>query len=470
MLKKNWKLLVCLTIPIFITLSPVPDGLEKVAWNLFALYIGAVLALVLQPYEDAVVFYAVIAFGGIVLNQFNAMISGYSFPMVWLVFSAFLIGTAFVVTGLGKRIAYWLIGTVGNTPLRLGYAACLTDLATSPATPSNGARTGGITYPIFKSVAIALGSEPGPTANRIGAFLTMTTFFACGATSCVFMTAVATMPFTLEMGSKILGVGPISWIDYFKISVVPGIAMLIVAPVIPYILCKPEIKHIDNKAIAKEGINTLGKMKTEEKLLAVFFVLAILAWATGGYFNPKIDSNAVAVAFVACLLLFRVISWNDVLNAKGAWSLFIWYGGIVGIIGALTKAKFFDWLGVFLSKYINLTGMSDIGLIAAMSIMVIVGRYFFASGIVFCASLLPIIFTIGKLAGVSSIPALYLVAYASAYAGCVTHYSGTVSPILFAAGYVDLPKWWKVSIMTMFLFLFVALGTSWVYWQILGIW
>ncbi|SQB20890.1 Sodium:sulfate symporter [Citrobacter koseri] len=62
--------------------------------------------------------------------------------------------------GLGKRIAYILIGKIGNTTLGLGYVTVFLDLVLSPATPSNTARAGGIVLPIINSVAVALGSEP----------------------------------------------------------------------------------------------------------------------------------------------------------------------------------------------------------------------------------------------------------------------------------------------------------------------
>lgn len=75
-------------------------------------------------------------------------------------FSAFTLSAAFVTTGLGKRIAYLLIGKIGSTTLGLGYVTVFLDLVLAPATPSNTARAGGIVLPIINSVAVALGSEP----------------------------------------------------------------------------------------------------------------------------------------------------------------------------------------------------------------------------------------------------------------------------------------------------------------------
>ena len=72
-----------------------------------------------------------------------------------------------VKTGLGRRIAYLLIKSLGHTTLRLGYVTALLDLIISPVTPSNTARCGGIVFPIMNSVAKALGSEPGESAKKL---------------------------------------------------------------------------------------------------------------------------------------------------------------------------------------------------------------------------------------------------------------------------------------------------------------
>jgi len=171
---KVWKLGICVLVAVVILMLPAPAGLSPDAWKLFAMYLAAIFQLVLRPFDEAVILLAVIAISGLSFGKIGALLSGYASSSAWLVFSAFMIGTAFTSTGLGRRVAYVLIGKFGRTTLRLGYVAAVTDLAISPATPSNTARTGGIVYPIFQSIAIALDSKPGPTARRIGAYLTLT--------------------------------------------------------------------------------------------------------------------------------------------------------------------------------------------------------------------------------------------------------------------------------------------------------
>lgn len=435
---------------------------------MFALYMGALAGLVLRPYAEGVIFITIIAVSGVIYGNFNVMISGYSFPMVWLVMSAFLVGTAFVTTGLGRRIAFTLIGLFGSTSLRLGYVAAFTDFFLAPATPSNTARTGGITFPIFQNVSVALGSEPGPTARKIGAYLTMTVYFATWATSICFMTGVATNPLSLSVAQSVLKLPEILWIDWAIASLVPGMVVLLLIPLFVYKFFPPEITHIDNKALAAQGLAELGPMTKREKTLLVLFVSAVLGWAIGGFF--KIDANAIAVAFVAANLIFKVVTWDDILQSKSAWATFVWYGGIIGIINGLIKLKFFDWMGKFVAAHVHLTGYNDYLILFVLALISLACKYFFASGVVYIASIMPIIYSLGQAAGVPTMPLFWLMAWVSVYGSVVTHYSGAVSPVIFGSGYVEQGTFWKLSLACAFMFMAVSFFVGLPWWKLLGLW
>ncbi|MDP1288124.1 anion permease, partial [Klebsiella pneumoniae] len=84
---------------------------------------------------------------------------------------------------------------------------------------------------------------------------------------------------------------------------------LILAPWILYKIYAPELKVITNvNEIAEKGLNELGPVKREEKLLIAFFILGVLGWMTGSI--TGIAFIPVGLAFLACLLLFGVLSWN----------------------------------------------------------------------------------------------------------------------------------------------------------------
>lgn len=72
----------------------------------------------------------------------------------------------------------------------LGYAIVLADRALAPSTPSNTARSGGMIHPIVRQIPALYGSEPGPSARRIGAHMLWAAFAATAATSSAFVAAL----------------------------------------------------------------------------------------------------------------------------------------------------------------------------------------------------------------------------------------------------------------------------------------
>lgn len=467
MLTKIWKSLVCIAIPAFIVLMPAPAGLAPGAWTLFAIYVGAILGLMLRPFPEPVVLLAAISISSVTLDNISVILGGYANSVTWLVFAAFMVGTAFVETGLGRRIAYVLIGKLGKTSLGLGYVAAFTDLALSPATPSNTARTGGIVYPIIRSVAVTLESEPGPTSRRIGAYLTLTLYQVCLTTGYIFMTALSPNLLMVSFASSILKV-QIDWMLWFKAAVIPGMTILLLIPLVVYKLYPPELKEIDNKQLAKRGLAELGPMSAREKTLALLFVLAVLGWATGTI--TKLDATAVAICFLAAALVGGVVSWKSLVGSEGAWSILIWYGGIIGLSNGLAKAKFFDWMAKLLSNTLDFSGYSSVAILGGLLFFSLIVRYFFASMAAYVTTMIPVFFTIGLVAQVPAIPLVFLICFSAAYGSLLTHYGGAAGAVLFAPGYVGQGIWWKVGAAIVTISYIVNMGIGLPYWKLIGLW
>lgn len=463
----SWKMLLCSIIPAILWFSPAPPGLANTAWHLFAIYVGAILGLMLRPFPEPVVLLIAISMSSILLGNISVLLGGYANSVTWLVFAAFMVGTAFVETGLGRRIAYVLIDKLGHSSLGLGYVAAFTDLALSPATPSNTARTGGIVYPIIRSIAITLDSEPGPTSRKIGAYLTLSLYQICLTTGYIFMTALSPNLLMVSFADSILNV-KIDWMMWFKAAVVPGMLILILIPFVVHKLYPPELSSIDNKSLARKGLAELGPMSRREKLLAVFFVLAILGWATGTI--TKLDATAVAICFLAAALAFDVISWKSLTSADGAWTILIWYGGIIGLANGLAKLKFFDWMAKLLADNFSFTGYNQIVVLGGLLFFSLIIRYFFASMAAYVTTMIPVFFTLGLVAQVPPVPLVFLICFSAAYGSLLTHYGGAAGAVLFAPGYVDQITWWKVGAVIVTISYVINLGVGLPYWRLLGFW
>src|SRR5437870_8103381 len=152
-------------------------GLNLQQSRVFGVFVATIIALVAQPVRmgvSVVVAMTLLAVTGTLAPA--KVLSGFSNLTVWMVFTAFLFSKAVTATGFGTRVGFLFIQKFARTPLRLGYSLAAADLVLAPFIPSDTARGGGVVFPITRSVALAFGSEPGPTARLMGSFLMLVSF------------------------------------------------------------------------------------------------------------------------------------------------------------------------------------------------------------------------------------------------------------------------------------------------------
>jgi DASS family divalent anion:Na+ symporter len=462
-----WKLGVVLAVPILVLITPVPAGLSADAWHVLAVYLGAILGIMLRPAPEPVVLLAAISVSSLALGNVSSLLSGYASTTAWLVFAAFLVGQVFVDTGLGRRIAYLLLSRTGRSTLGLGYAAAFTDFILSPATASNTARTGGIVYPIFRSIAVSVDAEAGPVARPVGAYLTILLYQVSLTTGFIFMTAIAPNALSVAIGRDILQVD-VSWLLWAKAAIVPGLVVLLLLPYLVYRLCPPDVTHVNNVEIAARGLRELGPISARERRLALLFVLAITGWATSGI--THLDASAVAIAFVGACLVGGVTTWDRLVASKAAWGPFIWYGGIIGLAETLARAQFFAWLANVLRQRVSLEGVNPTLVLIVLLFLGLAVRYLFASMAAYVASFVPVLFALGLALKAPVMPLFFLVALSASFGSLLTHYGGALGPVLFATGYVDQLMWWKVGAVVVLMSAAVCVLVGLPYWKLIGLW
>jgi len=485
--KKAIHYLILIAIIASTYIIPTPEGLSVVGWHLFGVYVATIVAIILKPFALPVILLAGVAISSIIIGVtpgeewFDAknnkmleialeegeVLNGYKSGTTWLVFAAFAMSTAFVATGLGKRIAYLLIGAFGSTTLRLGYVNACLDLLISPAMPSVTARAGGIIFPIMNSVAVSLGSDPTTSPRKAGHYLLLNTYMVVKATGYLFLTAMAPNALALSLiaevyKSKDIAIN-VGWMQWFLAASVPGLLCLFLTPLVVYVLYPPELKQLDNKAIAKKGLDELGPMTIREKTLLGLFVLAVLSWALGERIGIE-EASTTAISVMTLLVVCGVVAWEDLLKNKGAWNTLIWYGGLLGISSVLAKAKFFAWLSQFLGEKLAFLG-TEHGTLATVVVlfMSVAVRYLFASGGAYIAAMVPVFSAVGIVAGADPTLLALGLLFSNCYGGALTHYGSGPAPIIYGAGYTDIKSWWIVGAVFAFgnLLIHVTIGFAW---------
>jgi DASS family divalent anion:Na+ symporter len=453
-------------IAAIIWFLPAPHGVMPQAWHLFAIFFGAIIGLILQPLPPGAV--VLIATTATVLTNtlsINDAMSGYMNPTVWLIVAAFLFARAFSKTGLGRRIAFFFIRAFGGRTLGLAYALACADLALGPFIPSGAARTAGVMFPIVKSLASTYGSEPGPSAKRIGTFLMLSAYHVHAVTCAMFLTSMVANPLIAELTRKTVHI-EITWTGWAAAALVPGLISFLMTPYLVFHLTKPEIRETPKAAImAREEFSRMGKLSSHEWIVLGVFLTVFTLWITGAW--TGLDPTAVAFFGLCLMLILGALTWEDVIGERAAWDALIWFGGLVGMASMLGNLGLIPWFSQFVARYV--TGWSWLPALAVLALVYMYVHYFFASLTAHVTAFFVPFLVAAVAAGAPPYVAALTFAFFSSLCVSLTHYGGGPSPVYWGAGYASIRQWWTVGFIASIVFVIVWLGIGPLWWRALGL-
>jgi DASS family divalent anion:Na+ symporter len=461
----KWAIVVAAAL--LVALIPIPNGITPQAWRLLAIFVATIVGSIVRPVPGgAMVLLGVSAVAISGALPVESALKGYADPIVWLVLAAFMISRGMIKTGLGRRIALMFVRAIGHRTLGLGYALVSTDMLLASVIPSNGARAGGIIFPIAKSISETYESRPGPTARRLGAFL-MPLIYQCDVIVCaMFLTGQASNALIAKFAKDVTGI-ELTYPRWIVGAIVPGIVSLLVVPLLLYRIFPPEIKHTPEAAqYAADELKKMGRMSLNEKLMLLVFALVAALWMTTWLHN--LNYAIIALLGICVLLLSGVLEWSDVISERAAWDVFIWYGGLVRMAEALGETGITKR---FAEAAASLTGSWKWwAALACLLLIYFYAHYAFAS-ITAHATAMYIPFLVVILAsGAPPALAVLSLAYFSNLNASLTHYGTTPAPIYFGAGYVKQRTWWWLGLIVSVpnILIWTVIGFGW--WKLLHWW
>jgi divalent anion:Na+ symporter, DASS family len=445
---------------------PFP-GLSSPQSRLLGIFVATIIALVAQPVRMGVSVVIAMTLLALTATLTPAQVlSGFGNLTVWLVFIAFLFSRAVTATGFGTRLGYIFIRRFARTPLSLGYSLAAADLVLAPFIPSDTARGGGVVYPITRGVAAALGSEPGPTAARIGSFLTLVSFHTTYVASAMFLTGMAANPLIAEFARQI-GHVELTWGRWLAGSIVPGLLSLSIVPWFLNRATRPELRDMaPARELARAHLESIGPLRREEKWLVAIFLGVMAGWVTSPW--HAVPNTFVAMAGLSALLLARVISWDDLLSEKRAWDALIWFAPLVMMSDQLNQTGVIKILSGRLFSIV--TGWPWLAAWLVLSLVYIYVHYGFASMTGHVTALYPGFLTAAIVAGVPPLLAALSLAYLSNLNAAMTHYGTGSAPVFFGAGYVKQTDWWRLGFQISLINLVIWLGIGVCWWKLIGLW
>ena len=456
--------MISLIVGFIIWNLPAPEGVTTQAIHMFAIFVFTVMGIILRPLPMGTV-----AFLGLMLTSatktltFEQTFSGFVHPIVWLIVIAFFISRGFIKTGLGERIAYFIMKLMGKNTLGMGYGMILTDLILAPAIPSITARVGGIIYPIVNSLSKAFGSEPYSHPKRLGSFLMKTSFQGSVIIGGMFLTSMAGNPLIANIAAN-AGV-EITWGSWAIAASVPALICLAIVPFFLYKVYPPEIKETpDAKIFAVKKLKEMGPIRLQEWIMIFSFIFLITLWISGSL----ISMSAVVAALIglSILLLTSVITWDDVIKEKGAWNTLMWFATLIMMATYLNQLGLTTWFSRFVQTHIQ--NLNWVTAFIILGIIYFYVHYFFASVVAHIGSMYSPFLLLCIALGVPPVLAALALGFSSNLFGGITHYGCGPAPIFFGSGYVKITAWWKFGffISLINLAIYFTIGSLW--WSFLG--
>ncbi|MBC7713808.1 MAG: anion permease [Rhizobacter sp.] len=471
----SWpKLAATVLVGLIIYFIPAPEGLSPDAWHLFAIFFAAILGIIMKAMtmgSISIISITLVAAlqllaPGKASDSIKLALSGFNNPTIWMITLSFFISRGFIKTGLGKRIAYWFIAKLGNSTLGIAYGLTFADLCFAPATPSNTARAGGIIMPIMKSISMSMGSTPEDHAShkKVGAYLTLNSYYSNLITSGMFITATASNSMCQKFAHD-LGV-EISWGGWAMAALLPGLLSILLVPLILYKIYPPEIKDAKiYKAEAVKKLLELGKITRNELFMVFTFFLLLLLWIFGTTLN--MDASVAALIGLSFLLISDVLTWEDVKSEKGAWDTMVWFSALVMMAEGLSKLGFIGWFSAIIKNEVS--GMPWIWAFPLIILVYYYSHYLFASATAHVAAMYTAFLAVSIALGIPGKLAALMLGFCGSIFGVLTHYGHGPAPVLFGTGYVDLKDWWKLGFIFSIILLIIWMGSGALWWKILGI-
>jgi len=277
-------------------------------------------------------------------------------PSVWFIFGSVVIGLAFSASGLTKRMAYKMLGVVGERTslILLGSFLVVAGMTLLMAHTAVAAAI----FPLLMAINALYSESDQPTRFGKGLFIGMA--WVAGAGSIITYlgaargVAAAGMFKEFTKGLVIKGVAyPEGYdIGFFELTwyMFPiGLAMVFLIWLIVIFCFRPERDRIEGlRERAAALTRELGPMNNKEKFV-IFTMVAIIALFMLKSFAPiaafqKLDRAGIMLIGTLAFFLTKTLTVEDLEAIP--WNIILLFGGAMSIGFCLWKTGAAQWLAV----------------------------------------------------------------------------------------------------------------------------
>lgn len=268
----------------------------------------------------------------------------------------------------------------------------------------------------------------------------------------MFITALVPNAAALALAAQTVGLDMGWW--RFTLGFAPaGLLLLALVPPLAYALTRPSVRDgTTTVEWAGAQLRAMGPVSRAEATMAALVVLAIALWVTGS--NPRValpllgsnfihPAGVVLLAAVAMLVL-GVITWNDLVGEREAWSVFLYFAMVLTLADGLNRTGFIAWLaGRFAAP---LQGVDPHLAMVALLALFFWSHYLFASITSHALAVLPVVLAVAKgMPGLDAPLLALLCIYSLGLMGVISPYATGCAPIYAGSGYIGRGRFWVLG-------------------------
>lgn len=166
-------------------------------------------------------------------------------------------------SGLGERVAYWILVKLTRSELSANYATSLANTVLSLMIPSNTAR-GAVMSPICDNICEGMGYKRGD--HKGDAAIMLSNLYTNTTNTWLFYTAVGANAIGMALVEEVTGQS-ISWTGWLKATCIPAGIIVLIIPLLTHFLFsgKKGEKRDVNIAFAKKKLEAMGPLRREGK-------------------------------------------------------------------------------------------------------------------------------------------------------------------------------------------------------------
>jgi anion transporter len=266
----------------------------------------------------------------------SAVAGGYASSAVWVLIPALFFGFALVKSGLGRRIAYYVLSLFQPSYATICLSWFIIGLLLSALTPSITVRLS-IVMPIAMSVVEACKIPERSKGSALiglvawGTALLPGTAWLTGSLWGIFMMGF----YPPEIKSVVTFD---SWLAYMAF---PWFLITILFLVLVFLALKPKEPLEVSSHTFKKQYEELGKMSSQELLVAVILTSTLILFTTEKWHG--ISTPAVALLSFMALMLSGIITFQDITTGVN-WDIINFFGVVIGLSAIFMNTGISAWL------------------------------------------------------------------------------------------------------------------------------